>query len=196
MIKPRLNKLREDDMFYEWFYQKNVAINKPKFSNHWSYLQTVSKQKKTMVIDAVLSPTPCNCAHCGSTVIDAPRSNDHCEEWQEENYCPLWRIQPYVTDHAFEKVTLHLQKLFASLDSPKLLCPSKTFDCHSCQIENHCFTHRKDIFIIDCQALSGIFDDCDSYIERVEKLSSEAVKKDPAKSIDGGWISFARFNRG
>ena len=29
------------------------------------------QNKKTMVIDAVLSPAPCACAHCGSSVIDA-----------------------------------------------------------------------------------------------------------------------------
>jgi len=30
MIKSRQNKLRENDMFYEWFCQKNVTINRPK----------------------------------------------------------------------------------------------------------------------------------------------------------------------
>ncbi len=49
---------------------KNAENNRERFDDYRGLLRDPSEEKKTLVVDAVLSPTPRACRSCGSTVVD------------------------------------------------------------------------------------------------------------------------------
>jgi transposase len=50
--------------------KKNAENNRERFDDYRGLLRDPSEEKKTLVVDAVLSPTPRACRSCGSTVVD------------------------------------------------------------------------------------------------------------------------------
>ncbi|BDP91480.1 hypothetical protein EfmGK923_16530 [Enterococcus faecium] len=47
------------------------------------------QKKKTLVVDAVLSPTPRACRSCGSTCGRWKRESNYSEKWKKGNDCPF-----------------------------------------------------------------------------------------------------------
>ena len=87
-------------------------------------------QKKTLVVDAVLSPTPRACRSCG-----------FCGRWkQESNYSEKWKKETIVRFEQYNHMPLVMRlksnaipvKLSHPLDGSKLFCPTQTFNRKSC----------------------------------------------------------------
>lgn len=57
------------------------------------------QKKKTLVVDAVLSPTPRACRSCGSTVVDG-NGKAIIVKMEKGNDCPFWTIQSYAFGYA------------------------------------------------------------------------------------------------
>ena len=87
-------------------------------------------QKKTLVVDAVLSPTPRACRSCGSTVVDGngkaiivKNGKETIVRFEQYNHMPLvMRLKSNAIP----------VKLSHPLDGSKLFCPTQTFNRKSC----------------------------------------------------------------
>ena len=88
------------------------------------------QKKKTLVVDAVLSPTPRACRSCGSTVVDGngkaiivKMEKETIVRFEQYNHMPLvMRLKSNAIP----------VKLSHPLDGSKLFCPTQTFNRKSC----------------------------------------------------------------
>ncbi len=133
------------------------------------------QKKKTLVVDAVLSPTPRACRSCGSTVVDGNGKAIIVKNGKKET---IVRFEQY--NHM--PLVMRLKKQRYTCKNCRTHWTAQSYFVqprHS--IANHVrykiasLLTEKSIFIFYCEKLSGIFDHRYSYIERVLKLFTKAI---------------------
>ncbi|BCZ33920.1 hypothetical protein GVanDAA620_18100 [Enterococcus faecium] len=89
------------------------------------------QKKKTLVVDAVLSPTPRACRSCGSTVVDGNGKAIIVKNGKKETIVRFeqYNHMPLVMRLKSNAIPV---KLSHPLDGSKLFCPTQTFNRKSC----------------------------------------------------------------
>ncbi len=89
------------------------------------------QKKKTLVVDAVLSPTPRACRSCGSTVVDGNGKAIIVKNGKKETIVRFeqYNHMPLVMRLKSSAIPV---KLPNPLDGSKLFCRTQTFNRKSC----------------------------------------------------------------
>jgi hypothetical protein len=110
---------------------KNAENNRERFDDYRGLLRDPSEEKKTLVVDAVLSPTPRACRSCGSTVVDGNGKAIIVKNGKKETIVRFeqYNHMPLVMRLKSNAIPV---KLSHPLDGSKLFCPTQTFNRKSC----------------------------------------------------------------